>query len=301
MANPYSYKKLVILGLGLMGGSLAAGLRARGLVDQVVGWGRREASLQRGVELGCIDTYTLDLAAAVSGADMVVIATPTLIAEKVLEQMRDLLQPGCVLTDVASVKGNLLRRARAIWGQEPANLVLAHPIAGSEESGVDAARGDLFAQHRVILTPTERTDPDALAVVGQMWQAVGAEVVQMDVEQHDQVLAATSHLPHILAYSLVDLLAHQDQKQEIFRFAAGGFRDFTRIASSDPQMWHDISLANRDALLQMIDQFSQQLLLLRGAIEHSDSDQILSLYSNAKAARDRFAVRLQSNLDEAES
>ncbi len=294
MSKRYSYRRLVILGLGLMGGSLAMGLRSRGQVEQVVAWGRSEPSLKRGLELGCIDRYTLDLAEALGGGDMVVIATPTLIAERVMDRLPGLLEPSCVVTDVASVKGNLLRRARELWGQEPSNLVLGHPIAGSEESGVDAARANLFEQHRVILTPTEHTDPEALAAVEQMWQAVGAEVVQMDVARHDQVLAATSHLPHILAYSLVDLLARQDRQQDIFRFAAGGFRDFTRIASSDPQMWHDISLANREALLGMIDQFAGQLQQLRQAIADQDSEQIMGLYTNAKHARDQFAELLQA-------
>lgn len=300
MSKPYSYNNLVILGLGLMGGSLAAGLRQRGLVRRVVAWGRREASLKRGLALGYIDDYSLDLGRALSGADMVVIATPTIIAEDVLALLPGLLSPDSVVTDVASVKGNLLRRARQLWGTEPPNLVLGHPIAGSEASGVEAARADLFEQHRVILTPTEHTDRAALAVVEEMWSAVGAEVVQMEVDRHDQVLAATSHLPHLLAYNLVDLLAGQDAQQDIFRFAAGGFRDFTRIASSDPKMWHDISLANSEALLQMIDQYSEHLQRLRAAIEARDSEQIMGLYSNAKQARDRFADRLLARADIAE-
>lgn len=299
MSKPYSFHKLVILGLGLMGGSLAAGLRQRGEVEEVVAWGRRESSLKRGMELGFLDGYTLDLADAVSAADMVVIATPTMIAEDVLGQLQGLLTPDMVLTDVASVKGNLLRRARQVWGAEPANLVLAHPIAGSEESGVEAARADLFEGHRVIITPTEATDPAAVSVVADMWRAVGADVEQMDVERHDRVLAATSHLPHVLAYSLVNLLAEQDAKQDIFRFAAGGFRDFTRIASSDPKMWHDISLANGSALVRLIDEFSERLVGLRAAIEARDSEQILDLYSSAKAARDRFGEMLKDRSDDA--
>lgn len=299
MSKPYSFHKLVILGLGLMGGSLAAGLRQRGEVEEVVAWGRRESSLKRGMELGFLDGYTLDLADAVSAADMVVIATPTMIAEDVLGQLHGLLTPDMVLTDVASVKGNLLRRARQVWGAEPANLVLAHPIAGSEESGVEAARADLFEGHRVIITPTEATDPAAVSVVADMWRAVGADVEQMDVERHDRVLAATSHLPHVLAYSLVNLLAEQDAKQDIFRFAAGGFRDFTRIASSDPKMWHDISLANGSALVRLIDEFSERLVGLRAAIEARDSEQILDLYSSAKAARDRFGEMLKDRSDDA--
>jgi prephenate dehydrogenase len=301
MSNQYRFNRLVILGLGLMGGSLAAGLRQRGLVQHVVGWGRREPTLQRACEMGYIDVYTLDLEAAVAAADMVVIATPTLVAEDVLGQLQGLISPTTVLTDVASVKGNLLRRARQLWGTEPPNLVLAHPIAGSEESGVEAARGDLFEHHRVILTPTANTDADALALVEAMWCSVGAEVVQMDVERHDQVLAATSHLPHILAYSLVDLLASQDQQLDIFRFAAGGFRDFTRIASSDPKMWHDITLANDKALLTMIDQYSAQLLRLRAAIASRDSGEIMELYCNAKAARDRFGDMLLARSSSSDS
>jgi prephenate dehydrogenase len=248
--------------------------------------------LQRGLALGYIDEFTLDLDAALDGADMVVLATPTVVAEDVLAQLPRALPPQTVFTDVASVKGNLLRRARQLWGVEPGNLVLAHPIAGSEASGVAAARPDLFEHHRVIVTPTENTESNAVATVRAMWQAVGAEVEQMDVERHDQVLAATSHLPHILAFSLVNLLSGQDTHQDIFRFAAGGFRDFTRIASSDPTMWHDISLANSAALVQMIDEFGDQLAQLRTAIESKDSERILDLYTSAKGARDKFADML---------
>lgn len=289
MSKAFTYKKLAVLGLGLMGGSLAAGLRQRGLVEHVTAWGRRESSLQRGQALGYIDDYSLDLATAVAGADTVVIATPTLTAEDVLAQLPAIVGPDCVITDVASVKGNLLDRARQLWGAEPGNLVLAHPIAGSEASGVGAARANLFEDHRVIITPTAATNRAAVASVENMWKAVGAEVVEMDVERHDQVLAATSHLPHILAYSLVDMLAQQDTQQDIFKFAAGGFRDFTRIASSDPVMWRDISMANSPALLQMIDQFTDQLQQLRSAIAAQDSEAVMKTFRNAKQARDRFA------------
>lgn len=286
--------KLVILGLGLIGGSLAAALRERGLVSRVTAWGRREESLRLGRELGYIDAYTLDLDAAMDGASLAVIATPTLVAERVLQALRPWFGADVILTDVASVKGNLLTAVRRIDGSEPPNLVLGHPIAGSEASGVAAARPDLFVNHRVILTPTARTAPAAVEQVRRMWTAVGAEVVAMPVDRHDQVLAATSHLPHLLAYTLVDALAQQDGKEDIFRFAAGGFRDFTRIASSDPTMWHEISLANRDALLGMIDDFQAHLATLREAIEVGDSARILARYRNAKAARDRFAEMLSA-------
>lgn len=283
--------KICILGLGLIGGSLAAAARKRGLVAEIQGWGRRETTLARGVELGYIDGYSLDLAGAIEGADLLLIGTPTLIAEDVLARLHQVLGDGPmpVITDVASVKGNLQRKAESLWGSMPAKLVLGHPIAGSEQSGVEAARDTLFVDHRVILTPCAQTDADALAMVRSLWSGVGADVVEMPVSDHDEILAATSHLPHALAYTLVDTLAGKQSSQDIFRFAAGGFRDFTRIASSDPTMWHDISLANRDALLAVIDDFSGNLARLREAIAVGDSQSIIELYEGAKAARDRFS------------
>lgn len=294
--------KLCILGLGLIGGSLAAAARERGLARHITGWGRRESTLEKGKALGYIDDYSLDLATAIEGADVVLIGTPTLIAEDVLAALHEVCDPKAmpVITDVASVKGNLHRKALALWGEMPATLVLGHPIAGSEKSGVEAAFAELFIGHRVILTPTEETDPQALALVEALWQGTGADVVSMPVNEHDAILAATSHLPHVLAYSLVDALANMETSQDIFRFAAGGFRDFTRIASSDPTMWHDISLANQAALLAVMDQFSERLAELRSAIASGDSEAIASLYANAKSARDRFAEQYPAveNADE---
>ncbi len=278
--------KLSILGLGLMGGSLARALKANHLVEHVCGWGRRAPSLERGLELGVVDSWTLDLAEAVSGADLVVICTPTLVAENVLRDLAPHLSENTVLTDVASVKGNILRAAENVFGALPANFVLGHPIAGSEQSGVDAARADLFVDHRVILTPQPTNNPDAVALVQQVWECAGAEVVQMPVDQHDAVLAATSHLPHVLAYTLVDALAANGRAADIFRFAAGGFRDFTRIASSDPQMWHDIVLANKASVLDGIDQFAQHLQTVRQAIADEQGEALLTLFDRAKTARD---------------
>ena len=180
--------------------------------------------------------FRSDLAGAVAGADVVVIATPTLTANHMLEAILPIVGPDTIVTDVASVKGSLVDTAVRIAGAMPANFVPGHPIAGSEQSGVEAALADLFKDHRVILTPTAETSPRALAVVDALWASTGAEVLHMDVAEHDAVLAATSHLPHVLAYALVDALAGSSQGEQIFRFAAGGFRDFTRIASSDPVM-----------------------------------------------------------------
>ncbi|ROS05134.1 prephenate dehydrogenase [Sinobacterium caligoides] len=285
--------KLVVLGAGLIGGSLAKACRQRGLAAEVVGWGRKEANLQKAIDFGVIDRYELDLAEAVKDADVIFIATPTLVAESMLERLAVVADSRSIITDGASVKGNLYRAAQRIYGQVPSTLVLGHPIAGSEESGVEAANAELYVNHRVILTPTAETSSEAEAVVRELWQGCGAEVVSMDVERHDRVLAATSHLPHVLAYSLVDSLAQQDCSYEIFDNAAGGFRDFTRIAASDPQMWHDIVLANKAAVLSMMDDFTDQLKLLRENIASDNGDEIMASFQRAREARRHFSSILQ--------
>lgn len=297
MSTSFSADTVVIIGLGLIGGSLARALRASGFCQHFIGYGHREPSLLRGVELGVIDEFTLDLDEALERADIVVICTPTITASTILEQILPklaALDGAPVITDAASVKGNLLATAlRCSGGSMPPQLVLGHPIAGSEHSGVEASTADLYVDHRVILTPVEGNDPAAIALVRAMWASTGAEVVDMSVEQHDTVLAATSHLPHVLAYTLVDALAKSSQGEEIFRFAAGGFRDFTRIASSDPVMWRDISIANKTALLQAIDGFSDHLAMLREAVDADDADTLLDTFAQAKQARDAFAKRLE--------
>ncbi len=282
---------VAVLGLGLIGGSLARALRHSGFSRRIIGYGHREPSLRRGVELGVIDSFTLDLDEVLQQADLLVICTPTLVAADMLRQILPRLAAagsGPVVTDAASVKGLLREVAIEVSGAMPPQLVLGHPIAGSERSGVDASDQDLFRDHRVILTPETDTDPDALALVRAMWASTGAEVLDMGVAEHDAVLAATSHLPHILAYALVDALAGSDASEDIFRFAAGGFRDFTRIASSDPVMWRDIAIANQAALVAAIDDFSRHLQALRQAVQSRDAEQLYETFSRAKQARDRF-------------
>jgi len=291
-------KTVVIAGLGLIGGSLGKALREAGFCDELIGFGHREGSLLRGVELGVIDSFTLDLAEAVESADIFVIATPTLVAADLVTDLIAMIgnrHDGPVITDAASVKGNLQRAANAAGGYP--RLVLGHPIAGSERSGVEAADAELYVDHRVILTPEPHNDADAVALVREMWSATGAEVIDMSVADHDAVLAATSHLPHVLAYTLVDALAQSDASEDIFRFAAGGFRDFTRIASSDPVMWRDIALANREALLSAVDEFSEHLELLRGAIDRGDSQRLHETFTRAKQARDSFTDQLAKRSD----
>jgi prephenate dehydrogenase len=289
-SNDIKIDKLVILGLGLIGGSLALAARKAGIVGEVVAWGRRESSLKAGLALGVIDNYSLNLEEVLAGASVVVVATPTQTAEEILTKVLSLVDPLCVVTDVASVKGNLLAGVKAAFDKIPANLVLGHPIAGSEQSGVRAAKNSLFVNHRVILTPTIETSADAQALIEKMWRATGADVVAMDVTKHDEVLAATSHLPHVLAYTLVGALAEKDISDDIFQCAAGGFRDFTRIAASDPDMWTEIALANKDALLEGMDNFSAALATLRLAIANSDGDSIRTNFETAKKARDHFAA-----------
>jgi prephenate dehydrogenase len=285
-----------ILGLGLIGGSLARALRASGFSRQFLGYGYRDASLRRGVELGVIDDFTLDLGELIERADILVVCAPTLVAADLLAEILRRTagaEHGPIITDAASVKGNLLAAARKVCGGEmPPRLVLGHPIAGSERSGVEASDANLFRHHRVILTPVEGNDPAALELVRSMWENTGAEVVSMTVAEHDRVLAATSHLPHILAYALVDALACSDASEDIFRCAAGGFRDFTRIASSDPVMWRDIAIANREALLAAIDEFGGHLRSLREAVANEDAAALRATFSRAKAARDQFAALL---------
>ncbi len=281
--------RLCIVGVGLMGGSLAKDLRRLGLCGEVVGCSRKREHLVRARELGIIDAYHLDPAKAVEGADLVVLAVPLGAMAAVLAAMRPGLSSDAVLTDVGSAKCSVIEAARSAFGAVPENFVPAHPIAGTEHSGVEAALQGLFQGCRVILTPTAQTRPEAVNRVRDMWQAVGAEVLEMDPAHHDQVLAATSHLPHMLAYTLVDMLGQMEERVEMFRYAAGGFRDFTRIASSDPQMWHDICIANRDALVDALEQFQANLGVAVAAIRDGDGKTVKEIFTRAKALRDRYA------------
>lgn len=279
---------LSIIGVGLIGGSLARALRKAKLVNRVTGCNRNEDTLKKAIELDVIDDYSLDINEAVAGADVVVIGTPLSTTEKILPQIVASLKPNAVLTDVGSAKGSVVSAAQKVMGDKFSRFVPGHPIAGTEQSGVEASFAELFIDHRVILTPLEATDVSAHKLITEMWQAVGADVIDLDVKHHDDVLAATSHLPHMLAYALVDCLAGMQEREEIFKYAAGGFADFTRIASSSPEMWHDICFSNRDALLNSLELFSEHISQIKGAIENSDSEQLLSIFKRAKQARDQF-------------
>lgn len=282
-------RRLAVIGLGLIGGSFAKGMRESGLCGEVVGYDADPLARNLAVPLGVVDRVEPQLAEAVDGAELIMLAVPILAMESVLAQLAELDVEQAVISDVGSTKGAVVTAVEQAFGQVPARFVPGHPIAGSERSGVEAADAKLFERHKVILTPLEQTEPAALDLVTALWRALGADVEHMALADHDEVLAATSHLPHLLAFSLVDTLASRSENLEIFRYAAGGFRDFTRIAASDPTMWRDIFLANQDAVLRSLDAFTRDLGRLRAAIEEKDATALLGVFTRAKSAREHFS------------
>lgn len=284
--------RLAVIGLGLIGGSFAKGIRESGVCREVVGCDANAATRELALPLGVVDSITDSVAEAVRGADVILLAVPVLAMEKVLAELAALELGEAVLTDVGSTKGAVVKAVEQAFGTLPARFVPGHPIAGSEKSGIEAASAGLFGRHKVILTPLEATSAEALDTVTALWQTLGADVEHMPLADHDEVLAATSHLPHLLAFSLVDTLAGRSENLDIFRYAAGGFRDFTRIAASDPVMWRDIFLANHDAVLRSLDAFTQDLDRLRSAIASRDANTLLGVFTRAKAAREHFSTIL---------
>ncbi len=281
-------KRLAIIGVGLIGGSFALALKQKQLVGTAVGYGRSEASLKKAVELGVIDEYNLELAEAVSNADVIFLATPLGVMEQMFKDMSVSLKVDAIITDGGSAKQSVVEAARNGLGEHFSYFVPAHPIAGKEKSGVEAADAELYVAHRIILTPVDETNVEAVKTISELWQAVGANVVEMEVEHHDKVLAATSHLPHMLAYALVDSLASLQEREEIFEYAAGGFADFSRIASSNPEMWHDICFSNKQQLLEMLNHFDEHIDKIRHAIMNDNSEDLLAVFERAKTARDNF-------------
>lgn len=290
-ANSCPVNTLVVIGLGLIGGSLALGLKKAHGCTKVIGISAKPEVAKRAIERGIADEVFADIrevAPRLGEGDVIFIAVPTLAIKSVLATLKACVSDAVTITDGASVKGSVRDDIQAVYGDIPANIVLGHPIAGSEQSGVEAAKDNLYEHHRIILTPTVQTGAQHLARVTAMWQALNTEVLELDVDNHDAILGATSHLPHVIAFSLVDTLAHDSHNEDIFRYAAGGFRDFTRIASSDVVMWRDIMLANKPAVLEAIDLFAGNLAELRAAIANGDSQSLTQTFSRAKIARDQF-------------
>jgi prephenate dehydrogenase len=280
-------ERVVIAGVGLIGGSFGLALRAAGFDGELVGLGRDPARLDAALECGAIDPAETEAAAATADVDVILLAVPMGAMASVLTAIAPTLGPDTIVTDAGSVKGSFVTDAHRILGSL-ARVVPGHPIAGTERSGVDAAFAELYRGRRVILTPAEETEPEATDTVERLWSLTGANVERLSVEAHDRLLAATSHLPHMLAFGLVDALARGDDPGAVFRYAAGGFRDFTRIASSDPVMWRDICLANRDALLEALEAYRDDLEQLTAEVRDGDGDGLLSRFRRAKTARDRF-------------
>lgn len=279
-------ERLAIIGVGLIGGSLARALKQADACDEVVGYDLNQQQLHKACELGVIDRAANSLADAVSGASVIVVATSVGAMESVFTELAPLLEKNSIVTDVGSTKGSVVAAAGRALGEKIAQFIPAHPIAGNEKNGVEASFAELFIDRKVILTPLPENSKEDIQQVSSMWQSAGAQVESMGVSHHDEVLAATSHLPHLLAYSLVDTLSKMDESMDVFKFAAGGFRDFTRIASSDPKLWHDICLANSDAMLTMIGRFSHDLEKLSDALRNHDGEYLMEVFASAKSERD---------------
>lgn len=285
MNNPLYVPTVAIVGVGLIGGSFALALKAAALVDRILGYDLDVENLDQALKLGVID-HACSGPEELGAADVIFLATPVLAMPAALQRIVPHLREGAILTDGGSVKGALISALEPLI---PPHLhyVPGHPISGTERSGASAAFSSLYRGKRCILTPTERTDPQALAMVAALWQAIGSEVMIMDAEKHDRILAAISHLPHMVAYALVNAVGSYDRYEEnILPYSAGGFRDFTRIASSDPTMWRDIALTNRDALLEMIDRFEVDLAQLKDAIQCGDGPALYEYFLRSKLNRD---------------
>ncbi len=284
--------KLVVCGVGLIGGSFALALRRAGAVGRIVGVGRSHAALERARTLGVIDDIAGGWADALDGADLVLLAPPVGQMEPVMAAMAPHLQAGTVVTDAGSTKRDIVAAIHRHFGAQPAHIVPAHPIAGAERSGVDAAFPKLFAGRKVVVTPLPQNTPAAVERVRAAWLACGAKVVEMSPEDHDRVFAAVSHLPHLLAFGLVDDLAARDNAKLLFSHAASGFRDFTRIAGSHPEMWRDICVANRVALLDELDAYLAELGRLRALLAAGDGAGLEAVFERAREARNAWAEGL---------
>ncbi|MDD2760848.1 MAG: prephenate dehydrogenase/arogenate dehydrogenase family protein [Methylomonas sp.] len=284
------FKRLCVIGVGLIGGSIARAARAQGLCDEIVAFGRERnlPNLQKAKELGVVDAFYTDIAQALENADLVIIATPVGTMQGIFEQIKPYWNRDTVYSDAGSTKGSVVAAAEAAFGMVPSNFVPAHPIAGAERSGVEAAMADLFQNRRLIITPVAGTDSEAVDKLSLFWERIGSSVSVMTVDHHDTVLAATSHLPHILAFALVGLLGRKDEQREIFKYAAGGFKDFSRIASSDPTMWLDICLANKDEIIPLIRQLKDELSHIEQLLVEDRSQALFDTFTYARNARQRF-------------
>lgn len=287
-------KKVTIFGVGLIGGSFALALKKAGAVRQVIGVGRSSASLVRAKELGIIDDVGASMDEAVSGADLILIAAPVAQTQPILAAIEPHLKPGTIVTDAGSTKTDVVAAARQTLGGKIAQFVPGHPIAGREQNGPEAALADLYIGKKVVLTPLQENIERDVSIVAHAWQQCGAIIHRLSAQEHDRVFAAVSHLPHLLAYALVDDIAKKPHADLLFQYAASGFRDFTRIAGSSPEMWRDISLANQQALLGELDGYMAQLVELRGLLAAGNGSGLEAVYGNAQRARQNWIRTIES-------
>jgi prephenate dehydrogenase len=286
--------KIVIVGVGLIGGSFALALKQAGAVQSIVGMGRSSAPLARAKELGIIDEACTSMAEAMSDADLVLLAAPVAQTGPILSSIEPYLQPGTVVTDAGSTKSDVVVAAREALGKKIGQFVPGHPIAGRETNGPDAAIVDLYRGKKVVLTALPENDPRDVARVAWTWGQCGAVIHHLTPQQHDQVFAAVSHLPHLLAYALVDDVARKPHAELLFQYAASGFRDFTRIAGSSPEMWRDISLANKTALLTELDAYMVQLARMRELLAADDGMSLQAIFANAQKARQSWQRSIEA-------
>ena len=282
------FQRVAVVGVGLIGGSFALALKQAKACGHVVGVGRNPVNLKLALERGIIDSMEGDAARAAEGADLILVAAPVGQFPKILRAVGGALKPGAIVTDAGSTKRDVVAAARKALKKKIAQFVPAHPIAGAEKSGAGAASAELFRGRRVVITPLRENSAQAVDKVNQAWSTCGARTSQMTPEQHDSVFAAVSHLPHLLAFALVHEVAGRENANELFSFAAGGFRDFTRIASSHPEMWRDICVANREPLLAELDRYAAKLRALRPLLERGDGAALEQLFAEARAARERW-------------
>ncbi len=305
-ANKLAIKNLCVIGTGLIGGSFCLALKQAGACKKIVGAGRSQATLQKAQQLNIIDAYEIDITNAVKDADVIFVSVPLGAMETVFEKIATGLKQSnnqhAIITDAGSSKQQVQQLADKIFAdtflkskcsKSASRFVAGHPIAGTENSGPDAAFADLYKNRRVILTPTDNTDVDAIKLITELWTKTGALVETMDAAHHDKVLAATSHLPHLLAFGLVHCLENMDDIEDVFRFAAGGFRDVTRIASSDPTMWRDICLNNQQPILDMMKRYKDELDMLYNALEAGDGEKLMEVFSHAKQTRDKLITNYE--------
>jgi prephenate dehydrogenase len=287
------FNKVVIVGAGLIGGSFALALKRAGQVATVAGLGRSQAAMARALELGILDTVAADAAEAMAGADLVLIAAPVAQTETILANLAPNLEAGTVVTDAGSTKSDVVAAARRVLGDRVTQFVPAHPIAGRETNGPDAAIAELYQGKKAVITALPENPVDAVERVAAAWRACGAVIHRLSPEEHDKVFAAVSHLPHLLAYALVDDIARKPHADLLFQYAASGFRDFTRIAGSSPEMWRDISLANQPALLGELDAYMAQLSGLRARLAAGDGEALAHIYTNAQRARQQWIEAIE--------